>query len=245
MHIQGRRHSSPSSFLDAIPDKNWTDFVILDSEMTIKCLAMMNEGLKFNICDLEYSRITNANLENLSQRIRGHTPKRCSIAAHIGSIALGLSMTRAGSWWKAISWIEGLVLDRGAEPYLRDEKLIPKPQYSLETDEVNKLKSIRWRPNADQSVLDRITLQLLWRTCMSSWRNFTNPWDSAPRASTSPRWLGYLQRFARSFGAYEDAFASDSKMQAGRQDHHTAECYNGGRDICSITTVPALSLFSW
>ena len=62
------------SFLDFIgtqarSQEFWTNPEVLDTIMARRCFAIMNTGLKFNICGLESSRQRNDEIPNLKQRI--------------------------------------------------------------------------------------------------------------------------------------------------------------------------------
>jgi hypothetical protein len=62
------------SFLDFISTQArsqefWTNSEVLDTTMAQRCLAIMNAGLKFNICGLESSRQRNDQIPDLKRRI--------------------------------------------------------------------------------------------------------------------------------------------------------------------------------
>jgi hypothetical protein len=62
------------SFLDFISTQArsqefWTDPEVLDTMMAQRCFAVMNAGLKFNICGLESSRQRNDEISDLKRRI--------------------------------------------------------------------------------------------------------------------------------------------------------------------------------
>ncbi|THH05545.1 hypothetical protein EW145_g4721 [Phellinidium pouzarii] len=65
------------SFLDFIREKRrclhfWTDPKMLDSDMAIRCFHIMMSGLRFNICNLDSSFITDDNVSNLNDKISRH-----------------------------------------------------------------------------------------------------------------------------------------------------------------------------
>ena len=62
------------SFLDFVESQArsqefWTNLEVLDTMMAQRCFAIMNTGLKFNICGLESSRQRNDEIPDLKQRI--------------------------------------------------------------------------------------------------------------------------------------------------------------------------------
>ena len=119
--------------------------------MAIKCLTTMDEGLKFNICHLESSRVRNEDVEDLPQRIKEFISEilqySCSYwIDHVGTVDSEEHrlMNKIFGGLKVLYWIEVLSL------LCELQKCIPKLQYLLRINKVNELFLCYNRLGADK-----------------------------------------------------------------------------------------------
>jgi hypothetical protein len=86
------RHLSISDFLvsNDCPSEYQINLQDANVQLGIACLKTMVCQLRFNICELEDSRLANAQIEDLPSRIKRTFPTLCNIVLSIGQIIFAL-----------------------------------------------------------------------------------------------------------------------------------------------------------